>query len=233
MQTVDAAPETIPEALARAAGLFGVDEALVDGSTRLSFGDLREKVGLVARALIASGIAAGDRVALWAPNSADWVVISFAVYSVGAVLVPLNTRYKGEEAGHVLRTSGARLLFTVTDFLGSDLPALLGGVSGLRALEQTVIMTGPTTAGTVALADFMDRAAAVPPEDVQARGAAIQGTDTSDIIFTSGTTGRPKGAVLGHGASVETYIAWSDLVGLHRVAGLLAVREPAELRFRR
>lgn len=216
VQAVEAPPRTIPEALARAARQFGEDEALVDGSTRLSFGDLREKVGLVARALIASGIAAGDRVALWAPNSAEWVVISFAAYSVGAVLVPLNTRYKGEEAGHVLRTSGARLLFTVTDFLGSDLSALLSGVSGLEALKQTVVMTGSTPAGTIAFADFMDRAAAVPPEDVEARCAAIQGTDTSDIIFTSGTTGKPKGAVLGHGASVQTYVAWSDLVGLRR-----------------
>ena len=129
----DRQPRTIPEALDQAADRFGDDEALVDGTTRLSFRDLAERVDHVARALVASGIERGDRVALWAPNSAAWVITSFAVYAVGAVLVPLNTRYRGEEAGHVLRTSRARLLFAVTDLLGSDLVALLADVAGLEA----------------------------------------------------------------------------------------------------
>ena len=155
-------PQTIPAALARAVRQFGDDEALVDGESRLSYGALQDRVDLTARALIASGIAAGDRVAVWAPNSADWVVISFAVYAVGGILVPLNTRYKGEEAGHVLRTARARLLFSVTDFLGSDLPSLLDGVEGLQDLQEIVVMAGPLAGGTVTLGDFIDRAAAVP-----------------------------------------------------------------------
>jgi HIP---CoA ligase len=157
-----AEPRTIPEALDLAALRFGAEEAVVDGATRLSFRDLQSKVRLVSRALIASGIAAGDRVAIWAPNSADWVVISFAVYAVGGVLVPLNTRYKGEEAGHVLRTSRARLLFSVTDFLGSDLVAMLADVPELDALTETVVIDGPMAAGTIALVDFVHRATAVP-----------------------------------------------------------------------
>ena len=127
----DRPPRTIPEALERAADRFGGDEALVDGTTRLTFRDLAARVDHVAGALVATGIERGDRVALWAPNSAAWVITSFAVYAVGAVLVPLNTRYRGEEAGHVLRTSRARLLFAVTDLLGSDLVALLADVAGL------------------------------------------------------------------------------------------------------
>jgi HIP---CoA ligase len=197
-------------------GRFGDDEAVVDGTTRLSFGDLTARVDLMARALVGSGIEPGDRVALWAPNSAAWVITSFAVYTIGAVLVPLNTRYRGDEAGHVLRTARARLLFAVTDLLGSDLVALLADVRGLEALEEIVVLDGPPRAGTTALTDLDARATDAHGEEVRRRRAALTEHDPSDIIFTSGTTGTPKGAVLGHGASVRTYLAWSDLVGLRR-----------------
>jgi acyl-CoA synthetase (AMP-forming)/AMP-acid ligase II len=209
-------PVTIPEALARSVVTYGDEEALVDGATRLSFRQLNDRVGLVASALIASGIEPGDRVALWAPNSAEWVVISFAIYGVGAVVVPLNTRYKGEEAGHVLRTSRARLLFSSTDVLGIDLLGLLADIPGLEALDESVVVSGPVPSGATSLSAFIDRGTDVPQSDVDQRGVAVKGTDTSDIVFTSGTTGKPKGAVLGHGASVTTYLAWSELVGLRR-----------------
>jgi HIP---CoA ligase len=212
----DRSPRTIPEALQQAVDRFGADEAVVDGTTRLSFRDLAERVDHAAGALVASGIERGDRVALWAPNSAAWVVSSFAVYTVGAVLVPLNTRYRGEEAGHVLRTSGARLLFAVTDLVGSDLVGLLADVAGLDGLEEIVVLEGPPRPGCTALTEFTARATEAHGREVTRRRAAVTTDDASDIIFTSGTTGKPKGAVLGHGASVRTYLAWSELVGLRR-----------------
>ncbi|MDQ1423704.1 MAG: HIP---CoA ligase, partial [Acidimicrobiaceae bacterium] len=164
--------------------------------------------------LIASGIQPGDRVALWAPNSVEWIIASFGVYAAGAVLVPFNTRYRGDEAGHILRTSGACLLLTVTDFLDTSYVELLDGVPGLEALREIVVVHGKVPDGTTSWADFLARADGVPAEDVATRSAAIGPDDTSDIIFTSGTTGAPKGAMLGHGPSVRTYRAWSELVDL-------------------
>jgi acyl-CoA synthetase (AMP-forming)/AMP-acid ligase II len=198
-------PATIPAALDRAAAVWPAAEAVVDGDVRLAFGDLRAHALDVARALVASGVSVGDRVALWAPNSADWIATSFGIYYAGAVLVPLNTRYRGEEAGHILRTSGARLLFTVGSFLDVDYVASLSDVPGLEGLSETVVMPSP---------EFLARGASVPVEDVVARASSIGADDISDIIFTSGTTGAPKGAMLRHGASVETYLSWSSLVDL-------------------
>ena len=118
---------TIPSVLYAAAERYGDLEAVVESDRRVSFAGLAGAVTDVARALIASGVESGDRVAIWAPNSLDWIVTSFAIYSCGAILVPLNTRFKGDEAGHVLRTAQVRLLFTVTDFLGTDYVRMLDG----------------------------------------------------------------------------------------------------------
>ncbi len=186
----------------------------MDGDERLTFAALESTVETVARALVANGIREGERVAVWAPNSLTWIVISLGIYSAGAVLVPINTRFKGDEAGHVLRTSEARLLFTVTDFLGTNFPALLKDVTHLEMLQQTVVIDGPVDGGLVSWDSFLGLAESAAAEEVRAREAALTADSTSDIIFTSGTTGSPKGAMLTHGASVRTYRAWADRVGL-------------------
>ena len=147
--------DTIPAALRAAASRFGDDEALVDGGERVTFTGLLEKSLEAARAFVATGVGPGDRVAIWAPNSATWITASFGVYLAGAVLVPLNTRYKGEEAGHVLRTSGASVLLTVTDFLDTDLLALLDGVAGLDHLRRRVVLSGPVPAGATGWQEFL------------------------------------------------------------------------------
>jgi HIP---CoA ligase len=202
-------PSTITAALTRAAVAFEHDEAVVDGETRWTFAQLLAESARVARALVASDIAPGDRVALWAPNSARWIAASFGVYLAGGVLVPISTRFKGTEAGQVLRRSGAQLLLASTDVLGTDLVGLLEDEGELEALRETVVTEGPARSGTTNWESLVarDEGHALPP---------VQSADLADIVFTSGTTGAPKGAMLAHGPSVRTYEAWSDAVGLRR-----------------
>jgi acyl-CoA synthetase (AMP-forming)/AMP-acid ligase II len=204
-------PQTVPAALERAASDFGDAEAVVDGSHRWTFAGLQAESQRVARALAAKGVRPGDRVALWSPNSARWIAASFGVYAAGAVLVPVNTRFKGMEAAHVLRRSGASVLLASTDAVGTDLLALLEDAD-LPALRELVVVEGPGRPGAVGWDDFV----ALGAVDGDGPLPAVGADDLADIIFTSGTTGAPKGAMLGHGASVRTYEAWSDAVGLQR-----------------
>ena len=203
-------PETVPAALERAASQFSDVEAVVDGEVRWSFAQLYVESLRVAGALAESGVSPGDRVALWAPNSARWIAASFGVYAAGAVLVPVNTRFKGMEAAHVLRRSGATLLLTSTDAVGTDLLALLDDVEDLPRPGETVLLDDPARPGTVAWDDFVARGTGRNETLLPSVGPG----DLADIIFTSGTTGSPKGAMLDHGPSVRTYEAWSDAVGL-------------------
>ncbi len=217
------AARTIPAVLRDAAGRFGELEAIVDGERRMTFAGVLEAVDGTARALIGSGIRPGDRVAVWAPNGLDWVIISFAVYGVGAVLVPINTRYKGQEAAHLLETAGVTLLFTVTDFLGVDYLQLLDDALPEGRRPETIVVSGRAGDGTVAWSTFLERGEDVGSEEAEDRANGVEVDDPSDIIFTSGTTGLPKGALLRQGASVETYRQWSRGVGLERGDRMLVV----------
>lgn len=205
---------SIPGAVHRAAARFPDLEALVGDGQRLTFADMERATDLLARALISSGVAPGDTVAIWAPNRVDWVLVSLGIYAAGAVLVTINTRFKGEEAAHVLRTSRATLLFTVTDFLGTDFAALLHDVGPLEHLREIVVIDGPARDGVTPWDTFVERAGDADSKEVAARESGLGFDSISDIIFTSGTTGAPKGAMLAHGASIRTYRAWSERVGL-------------------
>jgi len=206
---------TIARLVRAAAGRHGDRPAIVDGDEVLSFARLAGEVEHAARALIASGIARGDRVALWAPNGWRWIVAALAVHSTGAALVPINTRFKGEEAAYVLSKSGARALFTTTDFLGADTLAMLGACGvALPALETVVVLSGPTPARAVSWDVFLAGADAVPADVAEARALAVEPDDVCDIMFTSGTTGRPRGAMATHAQTLRAFRDWSDIVGL-------------------
>jgi acyl-CoA synthetase (AMP-forming)/AMP-acid ligase II len=208
---------SIPGLVRRAARDFGEREALVDddGAFRLDFRGLEDAMIASTRAAIAAGLQPGDRAAVWAPNLHQWIGAALGVLGAGGVLVPINTRFKGAEAAYVLGKSRARLLFTVTDFLDTDYVALLREADAdLPDLEQTIVLRGDAPAGTIGVLDYLAAGQSVSEDDANARIDAIAPDDLSDIIFTSGTTGRPKGVMVTHGQSLRVYEAWTDVVGL-------------------
>ncbi len=215
---------TTPRLVRQAGQTFLGRAAVVDGEVTLSYGDLAEAVDQAARAFMAAGIDAGDRAAIWSPNIHEWIVAALGLHAAGGVLVPLNTRFKGHEAGDILDRSGARLLFTVTDFLDSDYVGLLrnafGGAGGdrpvadLADLERIVVLRGAVTDGCVAWSDFLRGGDDVSTEAADERALNVEPEDLSDILFTSGTTGRSKGVMTAHGQNLRAYRDWADVVGL-------------------
>ncbi len=187
--------QTIGDNLDSAVATYPDREALVDRAQgiRLTYRELGEQVDRLARALLAAGLEKGDRIGIWSPNTAEWVLVQFATAKVGAILVNINPAYRTHELTYVLNQAGIRMVVSAASFKTSDYVAMLeGSRSRCPALEQVFVV------GQDSWTDLLARADEVSPERATLAARALDPHEPINIQYTSGTTGFPKGATLSH-----------------------------------
>jgi acyl-CoA synthetase (AMP-forming)/AMP-acid ligase II len=197
---------SIPNVVRVNARRYPTLEAVVDGDARLTFAELESQMIDAVRGMIAMGVEPGARVGLMAPNSARWIIAALGVLGAGGVLVPLNTRFKGPEAAYILRKSGASTFVTVSDFLDNDYLGMVRSAdASLAALDRAVLISGEPVAGAQDWAQLLERGQRIPVDRAHVAIDAVTAESLSDIMFTSGTTGHPKGVMLTHGQSLRAH----------------------------
>lgn len=218
MKSYDAGPsltpileETIGQNLERIAAAYPDVEALVDiaGNRRWTYREFDAEVNQLARALMSQGIARGDRVGIWAPNCAEWILVQYATAKIGAVLVNVNPAYRTHELTYALNQSEVNILISATVFKSSDYRAMVEQVRPeVSALRQVVYI------GTPDWPQLMEAAALTPEAALRARMAELSNNDPINIQYTSGTTGYPKGATLSHRNILNNGYFVTELINL-------------------
>jgi acyl-CoA synthetase (AMP-forming)/AMP-acid ligase II len=214
------AADTLPRVLRAAADRFGAHPAVIDGEVTLDFADLLEHVREVARGYVRLGLQSGDRVAVWAPNTWRWEVAALAVSYAGGVLVPVNTRYTGHEVVEVLDRVRAHLVVVADGFLDRHQTEELASAATEAGVDLPTLLT--VGAGDAVL-DWPDEMTFLAEVDVEERADAVRPDDVADILFTSGTTGRSKGAMSAHRQTVEVARVWGELGEVTRADRYLVV----------
>ncbi|MCA1299425.1 FadD3 family acyl-CoA ligase [Stappia indica] len=212
---------TIPALCARAAEVYGDRRAVEDGDLCLSFIELDAMRRRMAKAMIAAGVEKGDRVMIWAPNGWRWFVTALGLVSAGAVLVPASTRFKGGEIADLVTRSGTSLLFSVGTFLERYYPDQLQQETRAQ-LRQVVVLEGPRGADRD-WADFLAAGDGISDAELAAREAEVGPDDLCDMLFTSGTTGYPKGVMYAHRQCLRGIDGWATRVGVREHDRVLVI----------
>jgi fatty-acyl-CoA synthase len=195
--------ETIGANLERSVARFGDRDVLVDvaAGRRWTYADFDQAVNRVALGLLARGIEKGDRVGIWAPNCAEWVIVQYATAKIGAILVNVNPAYRTHELEYVVQQSGMRLLVSAVSFKSSDYRDMVGSIG-----FGDVVYLGSPEWEELAATDG-------DPADLRRRGATLAFDDPINIQYTSGTTGFPKGATLSHHNILNNGFFVGELIG--------------------
>ena len=205
---------TIPALMRDAAARYGDRAALVshtDGA--MSFRDLDRQADLVAKALLADGAQPGERAAIWAPNMWEWVAVAIGIQRAAGVMVPLNTRLKGGEVADIIRRGKIKRLFSIGTFLGRYYPQMLRDEAMPDLRRRIILRATPDELGPndMRWEDFVTTAQNTSDAQLAEREAMVKPDTLADIMFTSGTTGAPKGALFDHRRSLGGGHAWVDI----------------------
>ncbi len=192
---------TIGQELDHSAILHAEREALVSRhqGLRYTYAELHAEAERTARALLGLGVRSGDRVGIWSPNRAEWVIAQYGTAKVGAILVNVNPAYKTQELGYILDRSGVSVLIAARAFRATDYVAMIDEVRpGLPGLREIVLLGDAPEPWATSWDDLLARAEETPADALPEREALLDFDDPINIQYTTGTTGMPKGATLSH-----------------------------------